>query len=115
MRQIKPFKQFVIQESEDNLDPDDDIKQLRDLGLAAKEPFTDRFDKMVDEWGSDPEINAAIDILTKKTGLVINKWIDLADDEDIREWEQQLEHLYNDTSIGDMGFFEFMAVNGLTD
>ena len=115
MRQIKPFKQFVIQESEDNLDPDDDIKQLRDLGLAAKEPFTDRFDKMVDEWGSDPEINAAIDRLTKKTGLVINKWIDLADDEDVREWEQQLEHLYNDTSIGDMGFFEFMAVNGLTD
>jgi hypothetical protein len=115
MAQIKPFKQFVIQESVDSLNPDDDIKQLRDLGLVDKDPFEDRFDKMVDEWGGDPEISAAIDILTKKTGLIINKWIDLADDEDVSDWEQRLEQLYNDTSVGDMGFLEFMVVNGLTD
>lgn len=112
MAQIKPFKQYLIQESDSN---EDKLARLRRLGLEDAEPFEQRYQKALDEWGSDPDINAAIDMLTKKTGLIIDKWIDLADDEDVSEWEQMREWLYSDTSVDDMGFFEFMVANGLTD
>ena len=111
MRQIKPFKQFVIQESEDNLDPDDDLNQLRDLGLADKEPFDKRYQRVLDEWGSDPVINAALEILKKRTGQIIDKFIDRGED----EWSDFMDDLASGEAVYDMGWLEYMIVNDLAD
>jgi len=109
MGQIKPFNQFILQESEANLDPDDDLNQLRDLGLADKEPFDNRLDKMIDEWGGDPEVNAAIRVLKNKTNQYMDKWIDLDNLEDLAEWDRYTESL-SDISGNDLGWIEFIIV-----
>ena len=101
------FKQF-INETEDQSQIED---RLRDLGLAPKEEFDDRWNNMVDEWGSDPEINQAIEALRRKTSEIINKHIDFSDPEDDQEWDQRREWM-NEQGVDDLGELEFMIVQG---
>jgi hypothetical protein len=101
------FKQF-INENEDQSQIED---RLRDLGLAPKEEFDDRWDNMVDEWGSDPEISRAIDVLKSRTSAIMNKYIDYSDPEDEANYDQRREWIW-EASIDDIGFLEFMIAQG---
>jgi hypothetical protein len=85
--------------------------RLRDLGLAPKEEFDDRWDNMVDEWGSDPEISRAIDVLKSRTSAIMNKYIDYGDPEDEANYDQRREWIW-EASIDDIGFLEFMIAQG---
>lgn len=101
------FKQFT-NESEDQTRIEG---RLRDLGLAPKEEFDDRFNDMIDEWGSDPEINQALDVLKARTKLIVNKHIDFSDPEDETEFEQRVEWI-NEEDTDDIGYLEFMILQG---
>lgn len=85
--------------------------RLRDLGLAPKEEFDDRWDNMVDEWGSDPEISRAIDVLKSRTTAIMNRYIDYSDPEDETNYDQRREWIW-EQSIDDIGFLEFMIAQG---
>lgn len=85
--------------------------RLRDLGLAPKKEFDDRWDEMLDEWGQDPEINRAIYTLKMKTSQIINKHIDFSDPEDEQEWERRQEWIF-EQGIDDIGWFEYMIATG---
>ena len=85
--------------------------RLRDLGLAPKEEFDDRWNDMIDEWGSDSEISQALETLKQRTKLIINKHIDFADPDDETEWEQRVEWIY-EQGADDIGHLELMMLNG---
>jgi len=86
--------------------------RLRDLGLAPKKEFDERWEEMVDEWGGDPEVNEAIRTLVDKTSQIINKHIDLLDDsEDAEAYEQRQEWIW-EQSIDDIGWLEYMIGTG---
>lgn len=102
------FKQF-IKESDDANKIED---RLRDLGLAPKEEFDERWYIMVDEWGNDPEINRAIDVLKSRTKAIVDKYIDYNDPEDEAEYDQRREWIW-ESSIDDLGFLEFMIAQGV--
>jgi hypothetical protein len=101
------FKQFT-NENEDQSQIED---RLRDLGLAPKEEFDDRWSDMIDEWGSDPAISQALDTLKERTKLIINKHIDFSDPDDETEWEQRVEWIY-EQGADDIGHLELMMLNG---
>lgn len=86
--------------------------RLRDLGLAPKKPFDERWQEMVEEWGSDPEINAAIDTLKTRTSQLIDKHIDLSDSEDEEGYDQHQEFIW-EQSIDEVGWLEYMIGTGL--
>ena len=98
----------VYESEEDSAKIED---RLRDLGLAPKEEFDERWNNMIDEWGSDPEIDQAIQALRRKTSEIINKHIDFGDPEDDQEWDQRREWM-NEQSVDDLGELEFMIVQG---
>lgn len=85
--------------------------RLRDLGLAPKKEFDERWDEMVDEWGSDEEISRAIDVLKSRTTEIMNKHIDYSDPEDEVNYDQRREWIW-EASIDDIGFLEFMIAQG---
>lgn len=101
------FKQF-IKESED---PGQIEDRLRDLGLAPKKDFDERWDEMIDEWGSDPDIDKAISVLRSRTKAIMDKYIDYSDPEDEQEFDQRREWIW-ESSIDDIGFLEFMIAQG---
>jgi len=98
----------VYESEEDSAKIED---RLRDLGLAPKEEFDERWNNMIDEWGSDPEIDQAIQALRRKTREIINKHIDFGDPEDEVEWDQRREWM-NEQGVDDLGELEFMIVQG---
>lgn len=85
--------------------------RLRDLGLAPKEDFDDRFTDMINKWGRDPEINQALDALKARTTLIVNEHIDFSDPEDETEFEQRVEWI-NEQDTDDLGYLEFMILQG---
>ena len=87
------------------------IERLRGLGLAPKKEFDERWADMMDEWGSDPDIDGAIATLKAKTSEIIDKYVDLDDHEDSEEWERHVDWMMQ-SSIDDLGFFEFMVASG---
>lgn len=102
--------------SEDVYESEEDGKiedRLRELGLAPKEEFDDRWDNMIDEWGSDEEISRAIDILRTRTSAIMDKYIDYSDPDDEREFDQRRAWIW-ESSIDDLGFLEFMIAQGNT-
>jgi hypothetical protein len=134
MKYTKPFNQFITEARADmtpaELEMLDKIEarareaypetspeankidaRLRDLGLAPKEEFDDRWNNMIDEWGSDPEINQALDTLKERTKSIINKHIDFSDPEDETEFEQRVEWIY-EQGADDIGHLELMMING---
>jgi hypothetical protein len=98
-------------ESEEHPDRERNIERLRGLGLAPKKEFDERWDEMMDEWGSDPDINAAIDTLKRKTNEIIDKHIDFDDNEDQEQWDQRGEWMF-EQRVDDLGFFEYMVASG---
>ena len=101
------FKQF-IKESED---PGQIEDRLRDLGLAPKKEFDERWDEMVDEWGGDPDIDKAISVLRSRTKAIMDKYIDYSDPEDEQEFDQRREWIW-ESNLDDLGFLEFMIAQG---
>jgi len=85
--------------------------RLRDLGLAPKKEFDERWQEMIDEWGSDPEISQALDTLRERTKSIINKHIDFSDPDDETEWEQRVEWIY-EQGADDIGHLELMMIHG---
>jgi hypothetical protein len=102
------FKQFINENEDDSSRIED---RLRDLGLAPKAEFDERWQDMIDEWGSDPEIDQALQTLRRKTGKIINKHIDFDDPEDEQEWDQRREWIY-EQSVDDLGELELMIAQG---
>jgi len=100
-----------MNESEEHPDRERNINRLRGLGLAPKKEFDERWEEMMDEWGSDPDINAAIDTLKRKTNEIIDKHIDFDDNEDQEEWDQRNEWFF-EQGVEDLGFFEYMVASG---
>ena len=62
-------------------------------------------------WGSDPDIDGAIATLKAKTSEIIDKYVDLDDHEDSEEWERYVDWMMQ-SSIDDLGFFEYMVASG---
>jgi hypothetical protein len=104
---ISEFGEY-LEESEEHPERERNIERLRGLGLAPKKEFEERWEELMDEWGSDAEINSAIDTLKTKTGAIIDKYIDFDDDEDQQLWEQRVEWMY-EQSVDDLGWFEYMV------
>ena len=98
-----------VYESEEDTGKIED--RLRDLGLAPKAEFDERWQDMIDEWGSDPEIDQALQTLRRKTGEIINKHIDFDAPEDEQEWDQRREWIY-EQSVDDLGELELMIAQG---
>lgn len=134
MKYTKPFNQFITEARADmtpaelemldriearareaypETSPDEKKidSRLRDLGLAPKEEFDDRIAAAIDEWGSDPAINQALDTLKERTKSIINKHIDFSDPEDETEFEQRVEWI-NAQDADDLGYLEFMLLQG---
>jgi hypothetical protein len=100
-----------MNESEEHPERERNIERLRGLGLAPKKEFEERWDEMMDEWGSDPDINAAINTLKRKTNEIIDKHIDFDDNEDQEQWDQRGEWMF-ESGVDDLGFFEYMVASG---
>jgi hypothetical protein len=98
-------------ESEEHPERERNVERLRGLGLAPKKEFDERWEEMMDEWGSDPDIDRAITTLKAKTNEIIDKHIDLDDYEDEGEWNERVDWMYQ-ASIDDLGFFEYMVASG---
>jgi hypothetical protein len=73
--------------------------------------FDERWEDMIDEWGSDPEIGQALQTLRRKTGEIINKYIDFDDPEDEQEWDQRREWIY-EQGVDDLGELELIIAQG---
>jgi hypothetical protein len=98
-------------ESEEHPERERNIERLRGLGLAPKKEFDERWDDMMDEWDSDPEIEAAIQTLKRKTNEIIDKHIDFDDNDDQEQWDQRGEWFF-EQRVDDLGFFEYMVASG---
>ena len=111
MGEIKPFKQYVSEsvEADENSEK---MQRLRKLGLAPTEPFADRLDKMIDEWGGDPEVNAAIQVLISKANQFTDKWIDYNNQEDQDGWDNYVSNLW-EVPTNELGWFEYIIAGEL--
>ena len=98
-------------ESEEHPERERNIERLRELGLAPKKKFDERWEEMMDEWCSDPIVNSSIDALKAKTNEIIDRHIDLDDHEDYKRWERRSEWFF-EQHANDLGFFEYMVVSG---
>lgn len=107
---ISDFGNYM-EESVEHPDREQNIERLRGLGLAPKKEFDERWEEMVDEWGQDPEINHAIYTLKMKTSQIIDKYIDFDDSEDMEQWEQRQDWMFQ-SSIDDLGWLEWMIASG---
>jgi len=109
MKNLKAFNQFVHEE----LDREDQA-ELRNMGFSDySAPFKERYETLVDEWSSDPEVNAAIDTLKNKFRELFEKHIDSESDEDAEELEQVKTWMYDSSGIDDIGWFEYILLNDL--
>ena len=109
MKNLKAFNQFIHEE----LDKEDSA-ELRSMGFSDySAPFRERYTTLVDEWGSDPEVNAAIDTLKDRFRELFDKYIDPESDEDTQELEQVRSWMYDSSGIDDIGWFEYILLNDL--
>ena len=100
-----------MNESEEHPGRERNIERLRGLGLAPKKDFDERWEEMLDEWGSDSEISSAIDTLKAKTHTIIDKYIDFDDQEDQQLWDRNIEWMY-EQKFDEIGWFEYMVASG---
>lgn len=101
-----------MNESAEHPERERNIERLRGLGLAPKKEFEERWTEMMDEWGSDSDISAAIDTLKAKTNAIIDKYIDFDDQEDQQLWDQNSESMHDYRSLDEIGWFEYMVAAG---
>lgn len=107
MKQLKHFKQFISEELSK-----DEENELRGMGFTDYSgPFKDRYLAAVDAWGSDPEVNQAVDTLKAKFGEIFNQHIDHEADAD--EIEKTREWMFDSNGIDDIGWFEYIFLNDL--
>jgi hypothetical protein len=111
MGEIKPFKQYLIESVESDEDSET-LNNMKNYGLVKTEPFDERLDKMIDEWGSDPEVNAAIRVLTSKANQYTDKWIDFNNPEDQDGWDNYASSLW-DLPTNELGWFEYIVAGDL--
>jgi hypothetical protein len=111
MGEIKPFKQYLIESVESDEDSET-LNNMENYGLVNTKPFDERLDKMIDEWGGDPEVNAAIRVLTSKANHYIDKWIDLNKPADLKGWDHYTEGLL-ELSPNELGWIEWMITGEL--
>jgi hypothetical protein len=106
------FIQTMMQVSESESEPlsDDDLKPMRDLGLAQEEDFDTRWQRFEEEWGEDSEISRAITVVTNRTIALRDKLINLADDEDSEEYESKMYDL-GEQGIDSLGWLEYTLIN----
>ena len=100
-----------LNESKEHPERERNIERLRGLGLAPKKEFDERWEEMLDEWGSDSDISAAIDTLKAKTNAIIDKYIDFDDQEDQQRWDQNIEWMY-EQKFDEIDWFEYMVASG---
>jgi hypothetical protein len=109
MKNLKAFNQFISEEISK-----DDESELKGMGFSDySEPFEERYETLVNEWSSDPEVNAAIDILKAKFNELFAKHIDSESDDDAQELEQAKTWMYDSSGIDDIGWFEYILLNDL--
>jgi hypothetical protein len=108
MGEIKPFKQYLIESVESDEDSET-LNNMKNYGLVKTEFFAERLDKMIDEWGSDPEVNQAIRVLQSKANQYIDKWIDLNNPADLNGWTNYTEGLL-ELGANELGWIEWMIV-----
>lgn len=107
MKQLKHFNQFITEELSK-----DEESELRNMGFSDYSgPFQERYEAAVDEWGSDAEVNQAIDTLKARFKVLFDKHIDSeADADDI---EKTREWMFDSNGIDDIGWFEYIFLNDL--
>lgn len=109
MKQLKHFNQFISEELNK-----DEKSELREMGFTDYSgPFEDRYSAAVDEWGSDPEVNRAIDTLKARFKAILDNHIDPESDEDLEELDKTREWGFNSNGIDDIGWFEYIFLNDL--
>jgi len=109
MKNLKAFNQFIHEE----LDKDE-TGELKSMGFSDySAPFKERYQALVEEWGSDPEVNEAIDTLKDKFRELFAKHIDADSNDDAEEIEQLRTWMYDANGIDDIGWFEYIFVNDL--
>jgi lipoate-protein ligase A len=107
MKNLKAFNQFINEE----LDKEDRV-ELRSMGFSDYlAPFKERYETLVDEWSSDPEVNAAIDTLKNKFQELFEKHINSESDEDAEAIQRLRELMYETNGIDDIGWFEYIFLN----
>mgnify|MGYP003704381431 FL=1 len=106
MSKLDNFKRFLAENK--------DAEELKAMGFSDRPdgPFIDRMQAALDEWGMDPEVGQALDLLKKRTNEILDQYIDLGDDEDNDAYSQYSENIMNSYSIDEMGFFEYMVASG---
>ena len=103
MKQLKAFNQFINEDL-----TKDDKDRLRNLGITNySAPFEERYQELMEEWISDPEVNAAIDIIKAKFNELFAKHIDSDSDDDAKEIDQKRNWMYDSYGLDDVGWFEY--------
>ena len=111
MKNLKAFNQFINEDQDLDKGEKD---RLRELGLTNySAPFKERYQALVEEWSSDPEVNAAIDTLKSKFQELFENHIDFESDDDAQELEQVKTWMYDSSGIDDIGWFEYILLNDL--
>lgn len=86
----------------------DDDKELHALGLGELD-FDDRWGSMIEEWGEDPGIQAAIETLKSRTVALRDKWLNLEEPEEDSEYSRKLEWWY-EQAVDDLGWLEYALI-----
>jgi lipoate-protein ligase A len=109
MKQLKHFNQFISEEL--GKDEENELKSMGFSNYSA--PFKERYQALVEEWGSDPEVNEAIDTLKDKFRELFANHIDADSNDDAEEIEQLRTWMYDANGIDDIGWFEYIFINDL--
>lgn len=103
MKNLKAFNQFVNEDL-----TKDDKDRLRNLGITNySAPFEERYQELMEEWMSDPEVNAAIDIIKAKFNELFAKHIDSDSYADAKEIDQKRDWMHDSYGLDDVGWFEY--------
>ena len=109
MKQLKHFNQFISEELSK-----DEERELKRMGFTNYSgSFKDRYRDAVDEWGSDSDVNQAIDTLKARFKAILDNHIDPESDEDLDELEKTREWGFESNGIDDIGWFEYIFLNDL--
>ena len=103
MKQLKHFNQFISEEL--SKDEENELKRMGFSDYSA--PFEERYETLVDEWSSDPEVNAAIDIIKARFNELFAKHIDSDSDDDAKEIDQKRDWMHDSYGLDDVGWFEY--------
>lgn len=106
MNAITNFKKFIA-ESED------EAAELRSMGFKPDLDFNTRLNNAIKEWDSDPEVQAAMQTFVEKAEQLLTKHgIYFDDPDDVEDWEDYIEAIYNNR-IDEVGWFDFIAINNI--